>query len=50
MLAEMFQLFGTIGIKADGAYKDLQQFEDRVQKTANGMHDKIQKAGNPLAM
>ncbi|MBG9859217.1 Phage tail tape measure protein, TP901 family, core region [Bacillus wiedmannii] len=49
MLAEMFQLFGTIGIKADGAYKDLQQFEDRVQKTANGMHDKIQKAGESIS-
>ncbi|PDY43359.1 phage tail tape measure protein [Bacillus wiedmannii] len=49
MLAEMFQLFGTIGIKADGAYKDLQQFEDRVQKTANGMHDKFQKAGESIS-
>ncbi|WP_242291303.1 phage tail tape measure protein [Bacillus cereus group sp. BfR-BA-01356] len=49
MLAEMFQLFGTIGIKAEGAYKDLQQFEDRVQKTANGMHDKFQKAGESIS-
>ncbi|PFB72342.1 phage tail tape measure protein [Bacillus anthracis] len=49
MLAEMFQLFGTIGIKADGAYKDLKQFEDRVQKTANGMHDKFQKAGESIS-
>ncbi|OOR26977.1 phage tail tape measure protein [Bacillus wiedmannii] len=49
MLAEMFQLFGTIGIKADGAYKDLQQFEERVQKTANGMHDKFQKAGESIS-
>ncbi|KAB2391338.1 MULTISPECIES: phage tail tape measure protein [Bacillus cereus group] len=49
MLAEMFQLFGTIGIKAEGAYKDLQQFEDRVQKTANGMHDKFQKAGDSIS-
>lgn len=45
----MFQLFGTIGIKAEGAYKDLQQFEDRVQKTANGMHDKFQKAGESIS-
>ncbi|PGB06017.1 phage tail tape measure protein [Bacillus toyonensis] len=49
MLVEMFQLFGTIGIKAEGAYKDLQQFEDRVQKTANGMHDKFQKAGESIS-
>ncbi|MDA1650419.1 phage tail tape measure protein [Bacillus cereus group sp. TH160LC] len=49
MLAEMFQLFGTIGIKAEGAYKDLQQFEDRVQQTANGMHDKFQKAGESIS-
>ncbi|MDA2330962.1 phage tail tape measure protein [Bacillus cereus] len=49
MLAEMFQLFGTIGIRAEGAYKDLQQFEDRVQKTANGMHDKFQKAGESIS-
>lgn len=49
MLAEMFQLFGTIGIKADGAYKDLKQFEDRVQQTANGMHDKFQKAGESIS-
>ncbi|MEC2715331.1 phage tail tape measure protein, partial [Bacillus cereus] len=49
MLAEMFQLFGTIGIKAEGAYKDLQQFEDRVQKTANGVHDKFQKAGESIS-
>ncbi|WP_100616960.1 phage tail tape measure protein [Bacillus cereus] len=49
MLAEMFQLFGTIGIKAEGAYKELQQFEDRVQKTANGMHDKFQKAGESIS-
>ncbi|HHY0838806.1 TPA: phage tail tape measure protein [Bacillus thuringiensis] len=49
MLAEMFQLFGTIGIKAEDAYKDLQQFEDRVQKTANGMHDKFQKAGESIS-
>ncbi|AEA19627.1 MULTISPECIES: phage tail tape measure protein [Bacillus cereus group] len=49
MLSEMFQLFGTIGIKAEGAYKDLQQFEDRVQKTANGMHDKFQKAGESIS-
>ncbi|UPJ18632.1 phage tail tape measure protein [Bacillus cereus] len=49
MLAEMFQLFGTIGIKTEGAYKDLQQFEDRVQKTANGMHDKFQKAGESIS-
>ncbi|GAB6575009.1 TPA: phage tail tape measure protein [Bacillus paranthracis] len=49
MLAEMFQLFGTIGIKAEGAYKDLQQFEDRVQQTANGMQDKFQKAGESIS-
>ncbi|KXI90037.1 phage tail tape measure protein [Bacillus cereus] len=49
MLAEMFQLFGTIGIKAEGAYKDLQQFEDRVQQTANGMHDKFQRAGESIS-
>ncbi|MED3396853.1 phage tail tape measure protein [Bacillus wiedmannii] len=49
MLAEMFQLFGTIGIKAEGAYKDLQQFENRVQQTANGMHDKFQKAGESIS-
>ncbi|MFY0127860.1 phage tail tape measure protein [Bacillus cytotoxicus] len=49
MLAEIFQLFGTIGIKAEGAYKELQQFEDRVQKTANGMHDKFQKAGESIS-
>ncbi|MCC1487723.1 phage tail tape measure protein [Bacillus tropicus] len=49
MLAEMFQLFGTIGIKADGAYKDLQQFEDRVQQTAKGMRDKFQKAGESIS-
>ncbi|MFY0147696.1 phage tail tape measure protein [Bacillus cytotoxicus] len=49
MLAEMFQLFGTIGIKAEGAYKELQQFEDRVQKAANGMHDKFQKAGESIS-
>ncbi|MDC6155638.1 phage tail tape measure protein [Bacillus albus] len=49
MLAEMFQLFGTIGIKADGAYKDLKQFEDRVQQTANGMHDKFQKARESIS-
>lgn len=49
MLAEMFQLFGTIGIKAEGAYKDLKQFEERVQQTANGMHDKFQKAGESIS-
>ncbi|CAM4358314.1 phage tail tape measure protein [Bacillus manliponensis] len=41
-------MFGTIGIKADQAYQDLQQFENSVQQTATGMQDRFQQAGESI--